>query len=81
MIILVIVMLIFGTKRLKDIGADLGNAVKGFRSAMGAAEKDDEPRRLEENPPSAATTAQASPDAARTATPASADRNDVKDKV
>lgn len=34
LIILLIVILLFGTKRLKTIGADLGNAVKGFRSAM-----------------------------------------------
>jgi len=35
-IILVIVALIFGTKRLKDIGGDLGSAVKSFRKAMTA---------------------------------------------
>ena len=34
LIILLIVVLIFGTKRLKGIGSDLGGAVKGFRSAM-----------------------------------------------
>lgn len=34
LIILLIVILLFGTKRLKTIGADLGNAVKGFRSAV-----------------------------------------------
>jgi sec-independent protein translocase protein TatA len=42
LIILVIVLLLFGTKRLKTIGSDLGNAVKGFRSAMSDANKDDE---------------------------------------
>lgn len=42
LIILVIVLLLFGTKRLKSIGSDLGSAVKGFRSAMSAAEKEDE---------------------------------------
>lgn len=31
---LVIVILIFGTKRLKNIGSDLGDAIKGFRSSM-----------------------------------------------
>jgi sec-independent protein translocase protein TatA len=35
-IILLIVALIFGTKRLKDIGGDLGGAVKSFRKAMSA---------------------------------------------
>ena len=34
LIILLIVVLIFGTKRLKSIGSDLGGAVKGFRKAM-----------------------------------------------
>ncbi len=37
-IILVIVALIFGTKRLRSIGGDLGGAVKGFRKAMDEAE-------------------------------------------
>lgn len=34
LIILVIVMLIFGTKRLKGLGGDVGGAIKGFRDAM-----------------------------------------------
>ena len=34
LIILVIVMLIFGTKRLKGLGGDLGGAIKSFRKAM-----------------------------------------------
>jgi sec-independent protein translocase protein TatA len=37
LIILVIIAVIFGTKRLKDVGADLGSAVKSFRKAMNAA--------------------------------------------
>jgi len=41
LIILVIVLLLFGTKRLKSIGSDLGNAVKGFRSAMVEHERED----------------------------------------
>ncbi len=42
LIILVIVGLIFGTKRLKEVGSDLGSAVKSFRKAMNNAEADDE---------------------------------------
>lgn len=34
LIILVIVVLLFGTKKLKTIGTDLGGALKGFRKAM-----------------------------------------------
>ena len=34
LIILVIVILLFGTKKLKNIGADLGGAIKNFRNSM-----------------------------------------------
>jgi len=53
LIVLVIVLLLFGTKRLKNIGSDLGNAVKGFRNAMSAADKEDEeqpPKQIEQDP-------------------------------
>ena len=33
-LILAVVLLIFGPKRLKNIGSDLGNAIKGFRTAV-----------------------------------------------
>jgi sec-independent protein translocase protein TatA len=48
LIVLVIVLLLFGTKRLRNIGSDLGGAVKGFRSAMtdGAKADDDEDKKL-----------------------------------
>ena len=34
LIVLAIVVMIFGTKRLKNIGADLGSAIKGFKKSM-----------------------------------------------
>tara|TARA_Y100001956_G_C4019333_1_gene141259 strand:- start:170 stop:418 length:249 start_codon:yes stop_codon:yes gene_type:complete len=34
LIILAIVVLLFGTKRLKSIGSDLGGAIKGFKKAV-----------------------------------------------
>ena len=40
LIVLVIVIAIFGTKRLKTLGSDLGTAVKGFRSAVNEADKE-----------------------------------------
>lgn len=51
LIILVIVALIFGTKRLKEVGGDLGSAVKSFRKAMTAsgeaeAEAEETPKQL-----------------------------------
>jgi sec-independent protein translocase protein TatA len=40
LIVLVIVIAIFGTKRLRTLGSDLGSAVKGFRSAVEDGEKE-----------------------------------------
>lgn len=34
LIVLVIVLLVFGTKKLRNIGSDLGGAVKGFKEGM-----------------------------------------------
>ena len=34
LVVLVIVLLIFGTKKLKNVGSDLGSAVKGFKDGM-----------------------------------------------
>ena len=41
LIVLLIVVVVFGTKRLRSIGTDLGGALKGFRNAM--SESEDEP--------------------------------------
>ncbi len=38
LIILVIVLLLFGTKRLRNLGSDLGAAFKGFKNAMSEEE-------------------------------------------
>ena len=37
-IVLVIVLLVFGTKRLKNVGSDLGEAVRGFKKGMNGDE-------------------------------------------
>jgi len=39
LIVLVIVMLVFGTKKLRNIGQDLGGAVKGFKDGMKSADE------------------------------------------
>jgi sec-independent protein translocase protein TatA len=47
LIILVIVALVFGTKRLKEVGGDLGSAIKSFKKAMNSGEEEEpEPKRL-----------------------------------
>lgn len=40
-LLFLIVLLVFGTKRLRNIGGDLGGAIKSFRSAM--SESEDKP--------------------------------------
>ena len=39
LIVLLVVVLIFGTKKLRNIGADLGGAVKGFKEGMKSGEE------------------------------------------
>ena len=41
LILLLIVVLVFGTKRLRNMGSDLGAAVKGFRSGMEEGKEDE----------------------------------------
>jgi sec-independent protein translocase protein TatA len=43
LIVLVIVMLVFGTKKLRNVGQDLGGAVKGFKDGMKDATAGDKP--------------------------------------
>jgi sec-independent protein translocase protein TatA len=40
LIVLVIVMLVFGTKKLGNMGSDLGKAVKGFKDGVKGSEED-----------------------------------------
>jgi sec-independent protein translocase protein TatA len=48
LIVLLVVILVFGTKKLRNLGSDLGGAVKGFKEGMKSAE--------EETPPAAQQT-------------------------
>jgi sec-independent protein translocase protein TatA len=41
LIVLLVVVLIFGTKKLKNMGSDLGGAVKGFKDGMRDGQSDD----------------------------------------
>jgi sec-independent protein translocase protein TatA len=64
LIVLLIVVMVFGTKKLKNMGGDLGGAVKGFKDGMkeGGASADDQPA----TPPSQVTNAQAADKADKT---------------
>jgi sec-independent protein translocase protein TatA len=50
LIVLLIVVVIFGTARLRSIGTDLGGALRGFRKAMSDDENDvtQEPKKIDE---------------------------------
>ena len=47
LIVLVIVLLIFGTKKLRNVGQDLGGAVKGFKEGMKSADDEKTAAKLE----------------------------------
>lgn len=49
-VVLAIVLLLFGTKKLKTLGGDLGSAIKGFKNAMAP----EEPAKLEADTPATA---------------------------
>ncbi|RLA44496.1 MAG: twin-arginine translocase subunit TatA [Gammaproteobacteria bacterium] len=57
-IILAIVLLIFGTKRLKGLGGDLGGAIKGFKEAVSSNEEDAEDAEIEQKTDQGAQTGQ-----------------------
>ncbi|MBI5429646.1 MAG: Sec-independent protein translocase subunit TatA [Nitrosomonadales bacterium] len=46
LIVLLVVVLIFGTKKLRNIGSDLGGAVKGFKEGMRS--EDEAPKQIKE---------------------------------
>jgi sec-independent protein translocase protein TatA len=45
LVVLVVVLLVFGTKKLRNIGSDLGGAVKGFKDGM-KTDEDKKPDQL-----------------------------------
>jgi sec-independent protein translocase protein TatA len=62
LVILAIALVIFGTKRLRSIGSDLGAAVKGFKQAMNDGESEERVKQLKQDAdfePGTATTAPA----------------------
>lgn len=42
LVVLVIVLVVFGPKRIKSLGSELGNAIKGFRTAVREKEAEEE---------------------------------------
>ncbi|MCO7517612.1 twin-arginine translocase TatA/TatE family subunit [Pseudomonas guariconensis] len=54
-VLLIVVVLVFGTKKLKNLGSDLGESIKGFRKAM----NEEEHKPAEQAPPPVQPTQQA----------------------
>jgi sec-independent protein translocase protein TatA len=50
LIVLVIVMLVFGTKKLSNMGSDLGKAVKGFKDGVKGSEGEEEAKKEDKAP-------------------------------
>ena len=70
-ILLVVVLVIFGTSKLSKIGPDLGNAVRGFKKAMQGDDDEEEAKRkaqeqLRADPPAPESTASKARDASET---------------
>lgn len=57
LIILVVLLLVFGPKRLPEMGRSLGRGIREFKDSITGSENDDEPEKVELTPPPAATTA------------------------
>ena len=63
LIVLLIVALVFGTKKLGSIGHDLGTAVRGFKKAMNEGDQDEQVAQKRLPPTAPGVTAGAAPDA------------------
>ncbi len=48
LVVLAIALVIFGTKRLRSIGSDLGAAVKGFKQAMNEGESEEQVKQIKQ---------------------------------
>ena len=73
-ILLVIVLLIFGPKRLPDLGRSLGRGMREFKDSVTGKDDDDEPRRIAQTEP--APQAEPAPAAEPTATHAERQSSD-----
>ena len=62
-IILIILLVVFGTKKLKNMGSDLGSAIKGFKNAVSDEDKP-EPDEAKDAAPDAGEAPDLAPDAA-----------------
>ena len=48
LIVLLVVIMIFGTKKLRNMGSDLGGAVKGFKDGMRSESEEEAPKQIQQ---------------------------------
>lgn len=65
LVVLLVVTLIFGTKKLRNMGEDLGAAVKGFKKGFQGDEKTEQPQLKADPSPESASAAEKKSDAVR----------------
>lgn len=82
-LILIIVLLLFGTKRLRNMGSDLGDAIKNFRKSVSDEEKNSENTNSNNNPQEKITQNQTNPNPTQASTPNNAQviNGEAKEKV
>jgi sec-independent protein translocase protein TatA len=61
-ILLIVVVLIFGTKKLRNIGSDLGGAMRDFKKGLEGEDKPKDEQRLQADPPAEKPAEQKQPD-------------------
>jgi sec-independent protein translocase protein TatA len=64
LVIILVLLLVFGPKRLPEMGRSLGRGMREFKDSISGNDKDEEPEKVELNPPAAS--APVPPEAART---------------
>jgi sec-independent protein translocase protein TatA len=69
LIVLLVVLIVFGTKKLRTIGSDLGQAVRGFKESMKEGEREHETPPTQVPPPQLTGQEKPAPPAEKTASP------------
>ena len=54
-LLLVIVLVVFGTKKLRNVGSDLGGALRDFKRGLNGSDESQEKQQLKADPPPAGT--------------------------
>ena len=62
LVVLLIVLLIFGTKRIRNLGSDVGGAIREFRKSVSEDDSDDKTEQAESSPDSPDSDAPSKPD-------------------